>query len=276
MTFSLDLFLWFVASQPIQHVWSSLSFPRAVRSLPDMLAGGPASGRPGPAARRSRPIWRSTWTPIRDRYARLTALIPGPRVHYAVKCNPDQAVLRCLAEEGCRFEVASIGELDLLRSIGVDPVDVLYSNPVKPPAHVAAAHKAGALALRGRLRRRASQDRPKRSRRRRVRPPARGRPHAAFPLSRKFGAEADVARSLLVQARQLGLRPYGLTFHVGSQCAAPKAWRSAIASAGRLMHQLTNDGIHLQMLDLGGGFPACYGPPVPAIEALRDHDPGRP
>ena len=60
-----------------------------------------------------------------------------------MKCNPDRAILSCLAKEGCRFEVASIGELEVLRSIGVDPVDVLYSNPVKPPAHVAAAHKAG-------------------------------------------------------------------------------------------------------------------------------------
>ncbi len=56
--------------------------------------------------------------------------------------------------------------------------------------------------------------------------------HSIFPLSRKFGCEAHQARALLLLARELGLRPYGLTFHVGSQCAATSTWRQAIAGSG--------------------------------------------
>jgi ornithine decarboxylase len=91
---------------------------------------------------------------------------------------------------------------------------------------------------------------------------------SVFPLSRKFGAEAHHARALLQQAEQLGLRPYGLTFHVGSQCVAPTAWLQAIAGMGRLMRQLRSDGIEIEMLDMGGGFPARYDEPVPAIEQI--------
>lgn len=242
-----------------------LSFPEYVRSLPD---GWPEALHPSDLARlpQTTPYLAVDLDTIRDRYARLTSALPGAKVHYAVKCNPDQSVLKCLAEQGCRFEVASIGELDLLRNIGVDPADVLYSNTVKPTSHVVAAHKAGlwrfAVDCDAELRK-IAEHAPGAA----VYVRLRVDDHtAAFPLSRKFGAEADVARSLLVRARQLGLRPYGLTFHVGSQCASPHAWRLAISSAGRLMHELIEDGIRLRMLDLGGGFPASYGPPVPEIE----------
>ena len=60
-----------------------------------------------------------------------------------MKCNPDRRVLAALHALGCRFEVASFPELALLMSTGVEPADVLFSNPVKPPAHVADAHRAG-------------------------------------------------------------------------------------------------------------------------------------
>ena len=64
--------------------------------------------------------------------------------------------------------------------------------------------------------------------------------------------------------------PYGITFHVGSQCATPMAWRQAIAAAGRLMAQLAEDGLELEMLNIGGGFPARYTEPVPAIGQIAD------
>jgi ornithine decarboxylase len=91
-----------------------------------------------------------------------------------------------------------------------------------------------------------------------------------FPLSRKFGAEAHEARALMQLARELGLRPYGVTFHVGSQCGTTTAWRQAIAAAGRLMAALLEDGIRLEMLDLGGGFPARYVERVPSLANVAE------
>ncbi len=202
---------------------------------------------------------------LADRFQNFGTALPGVRPFYAVKCNSAPEVLRTAAAQGAGFEIASLGELGMLQAIGVDPAGVLYSNTVKPAAHVAGAADAGvwrfAMDSEGELAKIA-----------RVAPGsavyARIRvddSSSVFPLSRKFGAEAHHARALLQQAERMGLQPYGLTFHVGSQCVAPSAWVQAIASAGRLMRQLLSDGIEIEMLNIGGGFPAYYGDLVPEI-----------
>ncbi|WNV75580.1 type III PLP-dependent enzyme [Geodermatophilus sp. DSM 44513] len=205
---------------------------------------------------------------VADRFTRFRAALPRVRPHYAVKCNPAPEVLRTVAAQGAGFEVASLGELRMLQGIGVAPADVLYSNTVKPAAHVAAAAEAGlwrfAADSAGELGK-IARVAPGSAVYVRIRVDDGG---SVFPLSRKFGAEVHHARALLQQTERLGLRPYGLTFHVGSQCVETSAWRRAIASAGRLMRQLAADGIRLEMLDVGGGFPASYGAPVPSIDQI--------
>jgi ornithine decarboxylase len=68
------------------------------------------------------------------------------------------------------------------------------------------------------------------------------------------------------RARSLGLVPYGLAFHVGSQRMDPAAWDSPARDCAKIMTALAEDGIRLAMLDVGGGFPARYDadPPPPA------------
>lgn len=205
---------------------------------------------------------------VAARHAAFSAALPGVRAFYAMKCNPSPEILTTLAGRGASFEIASLGELRVLQRLGIDPAGVLYSNPVKPPAHIAEAYRAGLW--------RFSFDSPGE-----LAKIAEHAPGAAvyvrlrvddhdsvFPLSRKFGCDAGEAADLLSLARNLGLRPYGVTFHVGSQCGSPAAWRRAIGAAGRLMTELAGEGIRLGMLDLGGGFPARYVADVPSIEAI--------
>lgn len=205
-----------------------------------------------------------------DRYTAFTAAIPGVSTFYAMKCNPSTDILGTLAALGSSFEVASVGELRMLQEIGVDPAEVLYSNPIKPPAAIVEARKAGlwrfSFDSEGELHKLA-QLAPGAAVYIRLRVDD---STSSFPLSRKFGAEAHEARALLLLARQLGLQPYGVTFHVGSQCATTSAWRQAIAAAGRLMALLATDGVHLEMLDLGGGFPARYVERVPSLHQIAD------
>lgn len=203
---------------------------------------------------------------VRDRLSSLRAALPGVDVHYAVKCNPSAEIVSTLATEGAAFEVASLGELRLVLDAGVPAAGVLYSNPVKPARHVREAAQAGvwrfAFDSEGELRKIAANA-----------------PGAAvyvrlrvddslsrFPLGRKFGAEAAGAHQLMLLARVLGLEPYGVTFHVGSQCTTPIAWRSALAGAGGVMRRLLADGVSLRMVDVGGGLAARYVDPVPPIE----------
>src|SRR4051794_20673071 len=199
---------------------------------------------------------------VAQRLVGFEAALPGVRPFYALKCNSEPEVLRTVAEHGAGFEIASLGELRMLQRVGVDPKDVLYSNTVKPAAHVRAAYEAGvwrfAIDSEGELDK-IARCAPGSAVYVRVRVDDSG---SVFPLSRKFGAEAHHARALLLQARHLGLQAYGVTFHVGSQCTSTSAWVQALSSVGRLMRQLSKDGVRLEMLDIGGGFPARYGEPA--------------
>jgi ornithine decarboxylase len=207
---------------------------------------------------------------VSDSYRVLTGALPDVTLHYAVKCNPDPRVLGRLAGLGCRFEIASAAELELLRTLGVDPGEVLFSNPVKTPAHVRAAHAAGlwryAFDSAGELDKISAYA-----------------PGAAVyvrlstansgevPSEGKFGVDVDSAARLLREAADRGLDPYGVTFHVGSQSVDPLAWDTAIDSSARLMNRLLEHGIRVKLLDIGGGFPAGYVRYTPQTARIGKH-----
>ena len=203
-------------------------------------------------------------------YRSFTAALPGVAVHYAMKCNPDVRVLTRLRELGGRFEIASAAELRTLADLGVDPADVLYSNPVKPAAHVAEAWRAGVwrFAVDGEpeLAKLAAHA-PGAAVYARIRTAADA---STVPSEGKFGVTPAEAAALLRRARDLGLRPYGLAFHVGSQMLAPAAWEAAVRQAGTVLRELAADGIRLELLDLGGGFPARYDTVPPPLTDFAD------
>ncbi|HET7489659.1 MAG TPA: type III PLP-dependent enzyme [Acidimicrobiales bacterium] len=205
---------------------------------------------------------------VAHRYALLREALPEVEVHYAVKCNPSLPILRTLAGLGAGFEIASLRELELVQEAGGEPGRVLYSNTVKPSAHIRAAHLAGVrrFGFDGQAELQKLALHAPRSEvfvRLRV-----NDNHSLFPLSEKFGTSVDEACRLLVLASRLGLVPHGVTFHVGSQCTDAEAWAKAIAQCGLLLRLLEREGIELQLLDIGGGFPAVYADPVPTIEQI--------
>ncbi|MDD4100646.1 MAG: type III PLP-dependent enzyme, partial [Candidatus Cloacimonetes bacterium] len=93
---------------------------------------------------------------------------------------------------------------------------------------------------------------------------------ADWPLSRKFGSHSDIIYYLILQARDLGLTPYGLSFHVGSQQRDIGQWDDAIARCKYLFDAVAEDGIELQMINLGGGFPASYVDPTYSLQEYAD------
>jgi len=202
---------------------------------------------------------------VGDAYAEMTAALPGITVHYATKCNPNPQVLGRLMGLGSSFEIASAVELETLLEIGVEPAEVLYSNPVKPVSHIARAYAEGvrmfafdsldevkkladAAPGTSAIVRLAAHDAP-----------------SAVPSEGKFGVDARAAVELLLLAREYGLDPYGVAFHVGSQMLDPKAWQAPLAVVGRILDELDEHGVRLRLVDLGGGFPARYATPVPPL-----------
>jgi ornithine decarboxylase len=68
-----------------------------------------------------------------------------------------------------------------------------------------------------------------------------------------------MAMDLLILARDLGLVPYGISFHVGSQQRDISVWDAAIAKVKVIFERLKEeDGIQLKLINMGGGFPANY------------------
>lgn len=179
-------------------------------------------------------------------------------VLYAVKCNPEPAVLRALWAGGVRhFDVASPGEIRLIRQMFPDAV-LHYMHPVK-----------GRLAIRNAYHQYGVRDFVLDSREEldKIREETDGaadlglvvrlalpKGNAVYDLSGKFGAAMADAVELLRAARAVAPK-VGLSFHVGSQMLDPSAYERAIALAGRV---IAESGVAIDVLDVGGGFPVSY------------------
>jgi ornithine decarboxylase len=192
--------------------------------------------------------------------AAFVAAFPGDTL-YAVKCNPDPAVLRALWAGGVRhFDCASPAEVSLVRQM-FPAAGIHFMHPVKARgaireawarhdvrdfvidsaeelaklrAETAATGVPGALGVIVRL--------------------ALPKGEAVLHLSGKFGAEPGEAAALLRAARPHAAR-LGIAFHVGSQCLEPLAWRRAMALAGEVIGAA---GVDIEIIDVGGGFPVAY------------------
>lgn len=207
---------------------------------------------------------------VRQKYQRFKAAMPGVAPHYAVKANPDLRVLRALNHEGCHFEIASIQELDLLLSIGVDVSNVHYSNPVKPSSFIIYAASKGVKWF-------AFDSKEELVKINRLVPDAKlylrfDTPNIGsdWPLSGKFGVKARDADEIFDTAVQLGADLCGLTFHVGSQCRNVDNWKLAIETAKRLFSNMESRGLKTELLNIGGGFPVRLTRPIPSIEYIGD------
>ena len=219
---------------------------------------------------------------VRQKYDRFEAAMPGTSPHYAVKANPDIRVLKALKEKGCKFEIASIQELDLLLSIGVDAATVHYSNPVKPSAFIKYAASKGVRWF-------AFDSKEELGKIQSLVPDAKlylrfDTPNIGsdWPLSGKFGAKLRDIDDILDEAIQLQANLCGLTFHVGSQCRNVDNWNQAIDTAKKIFKSMVSRGLTPELLNIGGGYPVRLTKPIPSIEyignvikgALRDIDEG--
>jgi ornithine decarboxylase len=216
---------------------------------------------------------------VRDNYLAFAKALPDTRVFYAVKANPAPEVLSLLTQLGSCFDTASVAEIQMVLEAGATPDRISFGNTIKKERDIARAHALGvglfAVDCEAEVEKIA-----------RAAPGAKvfcrilcdciG---AEWPLSRKFGCDPKMAVDVLDRAKQLGLQPFGISFHVGSQQKSVKSWDRALASAAAVFRACAERGIALAMVNLGGGFPTKYLKDVPAVRtygnaifrALRKH-----
>ena len=197
---------------------------------------------------------------VKKQLDELVSGFPFAKIYYAVKANPAVEILSLLRDAGVNFDIASIYEFDRVDSLGVSPDRISYGNTIKKSKDIRYFYEKGvrlfATDSEADLRNIAKAAPGSKVY---VRILTEGTQTADWPLSRKFGCQADMAMDLLVLAKELGLDPYGVSFHVGSQQRDIGAWDAAIAKVKVIFERLREENdIELKMINMGGGFPANY------------------
>jgi len=205
---------------------------------------------------------------IEKNYQRFARALPDSRVFYAVKANPAPEILSLLTQMGSCFDTASVQEMEMVLAAGATADRISYGNTIKKERDIARAFELGVELF-------AVDCVAEVEKIARVAPGAKvfcrilcDGAGAEWPLSRKFGCVPEMAPDVLEAAHRLGLHAYGVSFHVGSQQANTQAWDQALASSADIFRQCGERGIHLSMVNLGGGFPTRYLKEVPGVQSF--------
>lgn len=195
---------------------------------------------------------------VRSQADRFVSQFPG-KVLYAVKCNPGVDFLRHMFAAGVRqFDVASMDEVRLIKGLFGKSAQLHFMHPVKSREAIRLAYKMGvrtfSLDTAGELLKILEETKSAKDLNLFIRLAVTGNGSAAYDLSGKFGAAPSTAADLLRHARKVAHK-IGVCFHVGSQCMDPAAYKLAIA---RAIEVVAKAKVKLDVLDVGGGFPATY------------------
>ena len=205
--------------------------------------------------RHGTPLLAISRAALRTQLDRFRKALPRIEPFYAVKANPNPGVLKALAAWGAGFDVASQAEMEAVLAAGVSPSRLIFANTIKPAKAIAAAaargvdlmtfdseyelDKIAALAPGARVVVR-------------IKVPNVG---SLVELSLKFGVDPADACEFLIKAHKLGLRPAGISFHVGSQCTSLENYIDALEMAAIIVRDARLKQIPIDLLDIGGGFP---------------------
>ncbi len=189
---------------------------------------------------------------------------------YSVKANGNLSILRALNELGCGADITSGGELFRARRAGIPAKKIVFAGVGKTRDEIAAALDEDILAFnvesRGELERidRVAAEMG-------VRAPfgVRVNPDvfAATPheftrtghSETKFGVPWDETLALYRwAARRANLEPVGIDVHIGSQIVDPTPYLTALDRVLELADEIAGEGIHLEYLDMGGGYGISY------------------
>lgn len=235
----------------------------AEQVYPDQLAGYCRSKLAKLAAAHGTPTVIIDQDIITAQYQSLVDALPGVGMRYAIKALPHSDVIRHLHHLGCGFDLATSGEVELLKHCQIGAANTIHTHPIKKDVEIRQAIDFGCryfvvdnsheiekfkaykdqveLLIRINFR---NQD-------------------AVVDLSRKFGCELNKLPAMVQQAQQSGIKICGLSFHVGSQVPAPYAHVNAIEQCVDVFKTMPH--VDWKILDIGGGFPIEYRGPSPLI-----------
>lgn len=183
--------------------------------------------------------------------------LPTIEPYYAIKCNPDEIIIKLMASMGLSFDCASKNEIAKVISADVNPDKIIFANPCKLLQDIKYArandvdlmtfdsshelykiklyHPSAKLVIRIQV-----DDSKSRCK-----------------FNCKFGVRLDEVKDLLQQAKFMELDIIGVSFHVGSGCEDPKVFRTALQDCKTVYDIGKEMGFNMKLIDLGGGFPGA-------------------
>ena len=192
---------------------------------------------------------------LTNEYRRFQRLLPRVRLYYAIKANPHPDIIKTFRDLGGCYDVASEGEMRLTLAQGVKADRIIFANTVKRPEALTFARKCGISLM-------TFDNEPELYKIAKYAPGTRvlarlkvSNMGSIVELSLKFGADMEQIVPMLAKAKALGLRPEGVSFHVGSQCTNIQNYQRAFEGTAQIMEEAKSRGLPFKMVDIGGGFP---------------------
>ncbi|MDB6127826.1 MAG: Orn/DAP/Arg decarboxylase 2 [Verrucomicrobia bacterium] len=215
---------------------------------------------------------------LRKAYRLFRKHLPRVQAYYAVKANPDAEIVRTLFKEGASFDVASMPEFKIVyQNIKGMPAKqrqdwiwdkIIYANPTKPTDTLEELNRYKPLVTFDNLEeiQKIKQHAPNAGLVLRLKVPNTG---AMVELSSKFGAPPGEAVDLILAADRAGLTVEGISFHVGSQTTNFENYVQALNLSANIFKEARDRGYtKMNLLDIGGGFPAPYDDSVKPFPVL--------
>jgi ornithine decarboxylase len=215
---------------------------------------------------------------LRKNFRMFRRLLPRVQPYFAVKAGADPAIVRTLFEEGSSFDVASMPEFELVyENIKGMPAKerqqwiwdkIIYANPIKPVETLRELDQYKPLVTFDNYDEieKIKQHAPKAGLVLRLKVSNTG---AMVELSSKFGAPPSEAVDLILEADRQGLVVEGVSFHVGSQTTNYENYVEALNLTADIYAETQARGYtKMNLVDIGGGFPAPYDSTVRPFKEL--------
>ena len=230
------------------------------------------------AVKHGTPLFVVDHEEIRRNYAQFKKYLPRVQAYYAVKAEPLPEIVKTLFDAGASFDVASMPEFLIVHDNIKNMPDkkrldwiwdkIIYANPIKPNETLKQLDPYRPLVTYDNIEEvhKIKKYAPHAGLVLRIRVANTG---AVVELSSKFGAAAGEAVDLILAAEKLGLGVEGLSFHVGSQTTNFENFVQAISRASDIFKEAKERGhTRMNLLDIGGGFPAPYDASVKPFQVL--------
>ncbi|MBT4540889.1 type III PLP-dependent enzyme [Candidatus Woesearchaeota archaeon] len=207
---------------------------------------------------------------IKQNYLQMKECFSDVDIFYAIKANSDTNIIKTLMSLGSKFETSSINEVKLLLTLGVKPENIVNSAPYRKEEYLKRMYKMG-------IRMFVYDTEIELEKFKRSGPEAElflrvdvDNTGSDWPLSKKFGVEPEDAVELIKKADEMGIKVLGTTFHVGSQCLNLENWNKALTQMKNIHDECKQNGINLEMINLGGGIPIKHLKEIPNVKETAE------